>query len=224
MLGHVVLRLEPTADAVAAARERPERPLLGYTRVPLDDVATTHELIEHGMRPIEVSLTLDRRAGVPPASAGDVVGPFREGEEEAVVEIAGRSLRTSRFHLDPLIPDDDAERLKREWARNCVRGVRGDEVLVARQDGEVAGFLAVGSGVHRGEPSRVIDLVAVAERRQAQGLGRALVSAFVARHGTSAPWLTVGTQAGNHPSLALYAACGFRVARSEHVLHLHLER
>ena len=221
MLGYPVLRLEPTREAVQAARERQGRPLLGYTRVPVDDVAVTHSLVAEGMLPVEVSLTLARRAGdldVPDRA----VGPMREGEENAVVELAVRSLRTSRFHLDPMIPDTDAERVKREWARNCVRGERGVEVLVARADGGVAGFLAVVSGSWNGEPSRAIDLVAVDERSQVQGIGRALVAAFVSRHGGPARWLTVGTQAGNHRSLALYGTCGFRIVRSDHVLHLHL--
>lgn len=225
MLGYPVLSLEPTAAAVRAARERPERPLLAFTRVAVDNVATVHELLEQGMLPVEVALTLARATGDDgPPTRTDAVGPLREGDEDAVVEIAGRGLRSSRFHLDPRIPDRDAERLKREWTRNCARGERGLEVLVARQEGEVAGFLAMGAGSYRGELARVVDLIAVAERWQAQGLGRALVSAFVARHQSEVPWLTVGTQAGNHASLALYAACGFRVARSEHVLHLHLKR
>src|SRR5690606_27530818 len=115
---------------------------------------------------------------------------------DAIGALAAAELRTSRFHMDPRIDAADADRVKREWARNCVLGGRGEEVLVARAGDRPAGFLAV---LAAGD-DRVIDLIAVSADHRRAGVGRALVAAFAARH-AGARELRVGTQAANVDSL-----------------------
>ena len=57
--------------------------------------------------------------------------------------------------------------------------------------------------------------------RAIQGVGAALVSAFVQRHGPLATELRTGTQIANVPSLRLYERLGFSISSASYVLHLH---
>lgn len=215
-----VVRIVPDATSVSALREEAaasgER-LLAYTQVPAHDVATTAALTASGMIVVDTAITLEAAPEDVPGDAPVAVEVAGTDLADVVGQLAGRELRTSRFHLDPWIPDADADALKRAWARNCVLGVRGREVLVVRLDGHVAGFLAV---VDAADGARVIDLIATARDARRHGVGRALVATFAARH-RDAPLLRVGTQAANVRSQAFYAALGFRPAAVHHVLHLH---
>ena len=133
--------------------------------------------------------------------------------------IAARSFRTSRFHLDPSIPNETADRIKAAWAENYFAGHRGDLMLIAEQDGEVAGFLQALRGSN---DTLVIDLLAVAEAAARRGLARAMIERLAAEaRGQQASALRVGTQAANLPSCRLYESLGFRLTAAETVLHFH---
>lgn len=217
VLGFEVMRLAPEPSAVDAVRARAGARLLAYTHVDTDDVAAAQALTGAGMFVVDTAVTLAMTA---PTTAPEPVGVERAGADDAdaIGELAARALRTSRFHLDPHITDTDADAIKRAWARNCVLGGRGLEVLVVRRDGLPAGFLSVAAS----GGDRLIDLIAVDANYRGQGIGRDLVSAFAARHGGACAALRVGTQAANVSSLAFYAAMGFRPVQTRFALHLHL--
>lgn len=190
-----------------------------YAKVPVDDVARVRALAPHGFGVVDVNVTLARGGTMRTRPAAASVEPARPEHHDALLEIAGSCFRYSRFHLDPEIPDELAHRVKREWIRSYVEGARGLELLAALDGGSPVGFLAV---LER-EGARVIDLVGVASAAQGSGVGSALVSAFVARHGADSRDLLAGTQVANVPSLRLYAAHGFSVRSSAYVLHRHVE-
>lgn len=205
--------------AVTRASAAAETDGLAWLRVPVDEVASVHELVEFGYRVVDTSITLARRGPIAGAH-GDAatVAPATPQQHDALVEIAGSCFRYSRFHLDPLIPNDAADRVKREWVRSYVRGQRGLELLAASVGDEAAGFLAV---LHAADGARVIDLVGVSPSHQGRGVGAALVTAFSARHGDAQRELRVGTQAANAPSLRLYERLGFQTVAAAYVLHRH---
>jgi ribosomal protein S18 acetylase RimI-like enzyme len=201
--------------------ELPAGPALVYAKVPTDDVARARELGAAGFYVVDTNVTLARRpgpCGSEPRRQGVAVGVAEAGEREAVVAIAGSCFRTSRFHLDPAVARELANRVKREWIASYFEGTRGLELLVARAGGRPAGFLAV---LEAEDGARVIDLVGVAPDAQGRGVGAALVAGFVRRHGERE--LLVGTQVANVRSLELYRRAGFGVARSAYVLHRHVE-
>lgn len=182
-------------------------PRMYQTRVPVADVARVRGFAVRGFVVVDTTLTLER-ADVHKVE-GEVVHAVPE-HREAVVEIARTSFRWSRFHLDPDVPDDVANRIKADWVGSYFDGTRGDELLVALHDGAPAGFLAV---LVAADGARVIDLVAVAERARGRGLARALTTASGATR--------VGTQAANVAATRLYESMGFSLARAEYALHLH---
>jgi ribosomal protein S18 acetylase RimI-like enzyme len=138
------------------------------------------------------------------------------------VEIAGTCFRYSRFHLDPRVPREIADRIKREWIRNYATKRRGERLLVASLEGRPAGFLAVLASESGGQRIRTIDLVGVAAWAQRRGVGRALVEAFIAASRGVCDVMQVGTQAANIPSMRLYETTGFCMSRSQYVLHGHV--
>jgi dTDP-4-amino-4,6-dideoxy-D-galactose acyltransferase len=188
-----------------------------YAKVDVGDVSSVEKLTGRGFRVVDVNVVLTRDPDRPALEPSLNVVAAEPEHADKVLEIAGNCFRFSRFHLDPRIGVDAANRVKREWARSHVEGRRGVGLLVALLDGEVAGFLAVLDA----PPARVIDLIGVAPRAQGQGVGKALVAAFVELHGPGAGELRVGTQIANVPSLRLYAKTGFVATSSAYVLHLH---
>ncbi len=212
VMGHAVWSVEGPGEAPAGG------PAMYQARIAAERVEVARDLCAEGFYPVDMALTL-RRGTTPGPAPGHPVREAVAADREDVAGVSERAMTTSRFSLDPAIPAATAGRVKREWAANCVAGLRGIGVTVAEVDGRIAGFLAVVASGGR----RVIDLVAVDQGFQGRGLGRALVADFVRRHGPGAEGLAVATQAGNAPSLALYESLGFRVAEATWVLHRHVE-
>lgn len=190
---------------------------LTYAKVDVADTESVRRLTSRGFSVVDVNLTFAHRRPPSTSTSPVRVGSARPEDGDALVDIAGCCFRFSRFHLDPLVPDELADRIKREWVRSYVEGTRGVELLAALDDGRPIGFLAV---LESGD-ARVIDLVGVAPEAQGLGAGRALVSAFVERHRAEGRELRVGTQAANVASVRLYESTGFALASATYVLHLH---
>jgi ribosomal protein S18 acetylase RimI-like enzyme len=204
-----------STDAESGVPEEGKRSLT-YAKVDVGDTESVARLTSTGFAVIDVNVTFAYGNGSAPSVPSDVE-LARPEHGEALIDIAGRCFRVSRFHLDPLLPDELANRVKREWVRSYVEGRRGIELLAAIADGSPVGFLAV---LESGD-ARIIDLVGVAPEAQGRGIGRALVTAFVARHAAPGRDLRVGTQVANVPSIRLYEGLGFSLAGAAYVLHLH---
>lgn len=202
-IGHPVFTVDDASAVPDGAG-----PCMYQARIPVEQVAAVQAFTARGFSVVDTTLTLERAPSRVEAAA-DVVRATPE-QRDAVVEIARTSFRWSRFHLDPAVPDEVANTIKADWVGSYFDGTRGDELLVALQDGAPAGFLAV---LAAADGARVIDLVAVAERARGRGLARALTSASGATR--------VGTQAANVAATRLYESLGFSLARAEYALHLH---
>lgn len=214
LFGRPVSRVDPGADVSSLPS-----PGFAYAKVPVSDVAEASRLQAAGFRVVDVSMTFSReRGGAPPPATA--VARVDASSAAAVLDIAGSCFRFSRFHLDPLVDDALAHRIKREWIRSYVEGRRGHSLWAVLDAGKPAGFLAVLTAEAGGKRQAVIDLVGVAAGSQGRGFGRDLVRFFV-REFSSYDELVVGTQAANVPSMRLYESCGFRAARAAYVLHRH---
>ena len=213
MLGFRVFATGPDGETPSSAERS-----LTYAKVPVEATEEGLALTARGFAVVDVNVTLTLRAlsALDDSSVVDVA-PARSEHREALSDIAGSCFRYSRFHLDPLIPNELAHRVKREWVMSYLGGHRGVELLVAVDRDKPIGFLAV---IATGN-ARVIDLVGVSPNAQRKGVGTALVTAFVERHAPVAEELRVGTQIANVPSLRLYERLGFSVTSAAYVLHLH---
>lgn len=195
--------------------ELPTGPSFIDAKVPTNEIAKVRALEDVGFVIVDTAVTLERRGrdlGPCPGHIGFAVPTDVDG----VSAIAASALTRSRFHLDPRIADSVASGLKAAWVRNFFAGARGDWLVVARAEDRPTGFLLL---LDRPD-NLVIDLVAVDPDHQSAGIGRAMI-AFSAEHCGTAPNLLVGTQAANVGSIRFYESLGFRVVRTEYVLHRH---
>jgi GNAT superfamily N-acetyltransferase len=190
---------------------------LYQAKVAASDVATLLELASVGLVAVNVNCVLAREPGVVEAvdASGVVVRELDPARDEAVLDVAGGAFERSRFHLDPRIPDELADRIKRDWVDSYLHGRRGEFAYVAELDGTIVGFLAVAAS----GDTRIIDLVGVAAPARGRGVGAALVRRFLADAEGPCSRVEVGTQAANTPATRFYERAGFRAARSVYDLH-----
>lgn len=193
-----------------------------YAKLDTHRVAAVTRLARSGFAVVDTNVTLEWAGRQLPVGDGAGVRVMQAEPQHFgdLQDIAARCFRCSRFHLDPLFPDETANFLKRKWIESYCLGARGS-VLYAATVGEApAGFLAV-IETKDGEWNAAIDLVGVAPNFQGRGVGTALVSHFLGQWKSRADRLLVGTQVANVRSLAFYEHQGFRTIGSAYVLHAH---
>lgn len=218
LLGRPALNLvksdQPSGDwkARLAAED-----LFVSAKVAADKIAEASLLQDIGFRMIDTALTFE---GAPAPTVDPRVRFARPEDRAAVVRIAGTSFVHNRFHLDPLVPDALANKIKAAWAENFFTGARGGGMVVAEQEGAVVGFLLL----LWADDVLVIDLIAVAPQAARRGLAGAMIG-FAASNGSGdvrrPQAMRVGTQAVNVPSVRLYESLGLRLTQAQLVLHHH---
>jgi len=157
----------PLAPQLAAALARLPGEAFCFAKVPEGDGASSATLAGFGFRQVDTQVTLECAAHPAPAAPRMEVRRAESGDREAVLDIAGSCFRYSRFHQDARIGLQAAHAIKRAWAANCFDGKRGEEVLVALDEGRPAGFLAV----LLAPDAAVIDLIGVDTGSQRRGIG-----------------------------------------------------
>jgi ribosomal protein S18 acetylase RimI-like enzyme len=183
-------------------------------------VAQAHALVNAGFRIVDVNVIFERQPAAGPARDQSIlVRDIQPADETAALEIAHTAFRYSRFHLDPLLAKELANRIKREWVANYIRGQRGERLLVAEVDGKIAGFLAL---LETSDQTGVIDLIGVANDMKGRGGGRSMVQHHVHESVGRYQRLIVGTQIANLPSMRLYEHCGYHISSAAYVLHAHV--
>ena len=130
-------------------------------------------------------------------------------------KIARDNFIYSRFHLDPLIDNDIASRIKRNWVENYFLGKRGDEMVLTLLNGEPVGFLQL---IIK-DKELFIDLIGVDKKAQGKGVASAMI--HFASKNIKRPCIKVGTQICNLPSIKLYQNLGFVLTGSDYVFHYY---
>ncbi|MBI5034929.1 MAG: GNAT family N-acetyltransferase [Chloroflexi bacterium] len=214
---------ESTVTANSFAQAAASSAAFLYAKISTTRIDQVRTLTAHGFNVVDVNVTLDRIPALNTDSDDKqiIVRDLRADEHDAVLKIAETSFVYSRFHLDPQIPNQLANAIKRAWIKSYCQKERGERLLIAEVDGKPVGFLAVLKTTINGESARVIDLITVDKAYQRQGIGRALVNFFIRDSVNAVSRLRVGTQAANIPSLQLYENLGFRIAETTFVLHAH---
>ena len=186
-------------------------------KIPVDQIAPLTALQNLGFRLIDTNVQLLRTAGE--MRLGDYKCRFASDSDfDSVCEIASSSFTKSRFHLDPLISKETADLVKREWAGNFFKGLRGKWMVLAEVEDKVVGFLQL---LKKSDSTIVIDLIAIKATMQGKGIAGSMIS-FANSKCLEAPGdIIVGTQISNIQSLAFYVKHGFRIISADYVLHLH---
>lgn len=209
-------------ENMARLRELENKECFIYAKVASDSIDEVRWLESERFFLVDTNITL--RKQVKDGGCGDrapspsfSVGMARPEDEDDVARLAGRSFVHSRFHADPLIPDDTAHTIKERWARNFFRKQRGDAMVVAKENRTVIGF----NQLLKPDDSRlIIDLIAVDAEHQGRGVAREMIR-FAEAFFPGITEVVVGTQLANVASLHLYRSAGFQLWASAYVYHRH---
>lgn len=191
-----------------------------YTKIPALAVHTAKILQELGFFLVDTQVSFEKTISAQnlSAPASVEVRLAQPNDEQGACSLAASAFRYSRFHLDPLIPRQLADRVKAEWVTNYFRGKRGDALVVALYEKKVVGFLQLLFNEINKEV--VIDLIAVDESLRGKGIAAAMI--YYAEHSFSSyQQMVVGTQIANTPSVRLYEKLGFRLRSAHYVYHYH---
>ncbi len=206
--------------ALAAARDAGAR----HVSVRLDarDVPLLHGLEAEGFRVVDAILrfTLDLAAPVAATNApGVTVRDARNDDVGILRDLAARGFIYDRFHNDPALSRETADRVHAEWVENAVRGRYGCAVLVAEVDGAPAGFFILAEdGAARdvlGLGVGTLVLITVGREFRRRGVARVLTEASARRlRERGNRYAEVGTQLANIPASNVYLASGFRLCHT----------
>lgn len=220
--------LEPLAHLSGHIADQPQA--LYYAKIGTAEIDTVRKLSALGFYVVDVNVTfgLEVKPGLdlpkPTQPQRCSIEEASPGHYDKILDIAASSFRYSRFHLDPLIPKNIADEIKREWIISYIKKARGDKLFAALEGNKPVGFLAALVGKSDGEDAGTIDLVAVKSSHQGRSIGRALTTFFINYYRDKYDRLTVGTQVVNIPSMRLYEKLGFSITASQYVIHMHAVR
>jgi len=144
---------------------------------------------------------------------------FAPEDEERIKEITQKAFAgyISHYHADPRLDPRDCDEGYLDWAIRSCRKEIADEVLVAKINGQVNGFLTLKKNtLNEVEGS----LFVVFPEAQGQGLGRSLIkAAFSWAYKEGAKEFIISTQITNLASQNLWAGLGMKLNRSLYTFH-----
>jgi L-amino acid N-acyltransferase YncA len=215
------------AATCAAARAGGLRHLTA--RVDVGDLETLAVLEDHGFRTMDALGTYILRRGKDVAREVRSVGPLRPAtpsDADAILAITREAYQgyRGRFHLDPHLPRERADRFYEAWASQCLSGAMADVVMVSEDSaGRVIGYLAH----RRREPASSIGTPIYggglgACRRDAPGAYASLIRDSALWAHDQGAVAECQTQLANFPVIRVYESVGFHFARAEYTLHAWL--
>jgi ribosomal protein S18 acetylase RimI-like enzyme len=206
------------SNGAKLTEEIPGKPVFIYAKVPVRSLHYVGFLEGLGFRLVDTNIVFEKQV----SKVGDVTGNCvvrfaQEGDQEQVTELAGSNFECSRFHLDAFIPDEIANEIKSQWARNFFVGERGEQMVVAVIEDKVVGFAQLLFGENK---NLVIDLIAVDRDQRRKGIAKDMIT-YAEENCQSLEKIRVGTQLANTASVKLYEKLGFRMAGASYILHYH---
>ena len=188
-----------------------------YARVRVYDNAAIKFLGNLGFYLVDTNIVFEKPLDFSSQSVGAFEVRFAIPEDrQGVRNLAADSFSCSRFHLDPLLPDDKANEIKASWAENFFFGNRGNSMVVASLDGKIVGFLQL---LHSGK-DLLIDLIGVDGNHRRKGIASDMIG-FAQRSLKGFKRVRVGTQLANMPSIRMYENLKFMLIDASYVFHYH---
>ncbi len=192
-------------------------------RVAGDDSAAVQGAERAGFRLVDVGVDFVYRFDYDvrrPRPTPPGVRTWREGDVEALQDMAGTVFTFSRFQADPHFTTTQVQAFHRQWIANLCHGL-AREVLVYEAGNGPAGFVSCAVDGDQGR----IPLIASAATHRRRGVGRALVDgALDWFRAAGAREVYVKTQASNVPAVNLYERAGFVLGRCELTFSCSLAR
>ncbi len=212
------LRDEKSKEYLALNRFLTSSPIFIYIKVPTEDPQTVQLVEKAGFHLIETNVTyekeIDKNYAVPD---NNCIRLASLNDQNHVTRLAEENFIFSRFHMDPSIPNELANKVKKEWAKNYFSGNRGDKMVIGEINDGVIGFLQILEGE---DNTVIIDLIAVDKNHRRKNIASDLIACTELEYDDYS-LIRVGTQISNIPSIRLYEKLGFRLTQSQYIFHYH---
>ena len=193
-------------------------PAFYYCKIPVTQVDAISYVEKRGFHLLDTNIVLDMPIKNVELSGYSDVRFSIHDDEDIVAIIARDNFVYTRFHLDPIIDNSMADKIKEQWVRNFYKGQRGDAMVVATVNDVPIGFLQL---LYK-KDQVIIDLIAVDKQHRGKSVAADMI-AFAMREKNDCSKIIVGTQIANIPSLRFYERMGFRIFDSTYVFHYHTE-
>jgi GNAT superfamily N-acetyltransferase len=115
-------------------------------RCPVDKLNTTQKMEQHGFLLLDTLLYLEHnlmQTSLPDAANTTHIRPFAQHDVAEVAHTAAEMFQNyaSHYAADPRLDQKKCDEVYVSWAvRSCLDRTVADEVLVAKQDGQIVGF------------------------------------------------------------------------------------
>jgi RimJ/RimL family protein N-acetyltransferase len=146
------------------------------------------------------------------------ISPATDRDLSTIEEIAGSAFKTDRFHLDPCMDHDFADRRYRRWVRTSLQHP-SQRLLKISEAGSIVAFFIV----ERFPDGRCYwHLTAIARAMQRKGLGKRIWRAMIMHHRSEGvERIETTISAHNVAALNLYAGLGYRFQPPAMTFHWH---
>jgi ribosomal protein S18 acetylase RimI-like enzyme len=217
-----MVHLDADGDADALARLA-DSCSTAYLLCEATQVDAIHAAENHGFRLVDLRCVVELGTPVVGSVApGITVREATEREIGVVADMAAQLHDNTRFANDPAIPGAKVAELYRRYILRDA-STAGWSVLVAQRGGAIIGYATHGPN-DRESPgdTGTIGLIGVAPEARGLGLGASLIAQGVQRENDAGrSRMSVVTQGGSRPALAMYQRAGFVVSRVDTWLHWH---
>jgi dTDP-4-amino-4,6-dideoxy-D-galactose acyltransferase len=196
-------------------------------RIDANDLPSLHVLEKEGFETIDGILTFSLRLPqerIIPTATGFEIRHFQQADLEDVLSIARSAYVFDRFHADPSLTREIADKVNETWVRSSCMGA-SDAVILACHSGTLAAYVTC--SIHKetsdvlGTTFATIGMVATHSEFRGKGAGTcATIGALNWFQQQSVDVIEVGTQVGNVAASRLYESNGFRLTAS----HLTLRK
>jgi GNAT superfamily N-acetyltransferase len=220
ILGKNVFQVDSRLISKLAYSRLPQGPALVIGKVPVSNVQDCKHLQHLNFFLVDTNVQLQKLRDKNSFQTNNLNIRFSNpSDQEGVLKIAANSFIYDRFHNDPSIKEEDAKKIKEEWAKNFFRNARGDWMIVAEDKGNISGFLQLLHGV---DGALIIDLIAVDQNYRHTGIAQKMIHFAMQYCETKTAVVRVGTQIANLPSITLYLKMGFSISTAQYVFHQHV--
>lgn len=206
--------------------------LCGYSRnnhisckIDIADIPGIHALEDRGFKLMDTVVTwvYNPLKSTPRLRNIYHTRPFQKRDLRELMELASFSFVNNRFHSDPNIAKDKADRIYSEWIRSyCVNcGKDGTSVKVAEISGKVAGFICykLNKEIKKITGCKIIGRGLLAVKPAAKGAGVSLINSVVKETLNYYDFAEFDGLLANNEVTNIYKKFDFKILRSKHSFH-----